>query len=649
MKIAVLFYWVFFGYGQLAAQQNLFSGRYNKQALSELLVPQHNWTPFPKRTDRQAWAKADSALLKGFVAEAEKYLTYDWPAIPATTSLLIVRTGDRDEYQAISFQKRIVLGALLLAEIYENKGRFIDPIINGVWSICEESFWGASAHLPKTKEAAGLADVSQPFVELFSAETAAYLSWVDYFLGDRLDAVSPQIRKRIYYEINKRIFEPAMAKHHPWMGINAAGRRPNNWNPWICSNWLNAALLLEKDAGKRTAMVSKILTVLDAFTNPYPQDGGCDEGPSYWNAAAASLYDNIVLLNQATNNAFTYLYGEEKIKNMGRYIYRAQISDSYFINFADADPQPGLSPGMIYRFGKDIGDNDMMKLGAYYRNTAKNNPLRFHYFRNFYALFLQQEFQQAPQALPLPADVWLPDLQVMTARDKEGSTSGFFVAAKGGNNDESHNHNDVGSFLVYYDGFPLLIDAGRGTYTARTFSPKRYEIWYNRSDYHNLPTIRGYTQPAGAAFAASDVTYKKGSTFSQLSLQLAKAYPDSAGIRNWQRTVRLARGKSISITDDFSLQQAGAITEHLLTCYPVEVQKQGELVIHYAPAGGVKKAFVLRYNPHQLQPEIEKLALTGMEDKGIKEKWGDSVYRINLRTLVPVAKGKIALVLEEKK
>src|SRR5215211_3022654 len=299
-KILSAFIPLLFFYG-LSAQKNLLSGKYSKEELSKLLIPHTQWTPFPKKSDRAGWSKADEGMMKAILNEAESYINYSWPSVPATKSLLIERTGDRNEYQNISFKKRDVLGTLLLAEIYENKGRFIDPIINGVWSICEESFWGASAHLPQTKEYAGLMDVSQPFVELFSAETATYLAWVDYFLGDKLDAVSPQIRKRIYYETNNRIFQPLMTRQHGWMTKNANGRPPNNWNPWICSNWLNSVLLLEKDETKRVAAVSKILSVLDEFVNPYPQDGGCDEGPGYWGAAGASLYDNIAMLNLASN------------------------------------------------------------------------------------------------------------------------------------------------------------------------------------------------------------------------------------------------------------------------------------------------------------------------------------------------------------
>ena len=631
-----------------AQTPDLLSGKFTKDQLKEILVPQARWVPFPKREDRAAWAKADTAMMQAYLKRAESYLTYQWPCIPATKSLLIERTGDRDQYQAISFQKREVLGTLLLAEIYENKGRFIDPIIDGVWSISEESFWGAPAHLPKTKAYSGLMDASRPFVDLFAAETATYLAWVDYYVGDKLDAVSPQIRKRIYDETNSRIFQPLLTQPHGWMTKTANGRGPNNWNPWICSNWLNATLLLEKDDEKRTASVHKLLDVLDEFVNPYPADGGCDEGPSYWGAAAASLYDNIALLNTASNGAFAYVYGDEKFRNMGRFIYRAQISERYFLNFADADPQPGMAATMIYRYGKAINDPDMMRFGAYYRKPDDGTIGKFHYFRNFYALFMQDEFNKAAQGLPLPQNVWLPDLQVFAARDKAGTTTGFYVAAKGGHNDESHNHNDVGNYVVYYDGQPLLIDVGRGTYTRKTFSDQRYDIWYNCSDYHNLPTINGKTQPPGPEFKASNVAYKAADSFTQFDVDMAKAYPKEAGVTRWQRTIRLNRGKSVQIGDVISLETANAVTQHLMTCYPAKVGKPGELLIHYKTKEGTVKDFVVSYNPAQMQASVEKVKLEAPEDRGIITKWGDTIYRINFTVLSPKTSDKFDLSVAVK-
>ena len=169
----------------------------------------------------------------------------------------------------------------------------------------------------------------------------------------------------------------------------------------------------------------------------------------------------------------------------------------------------------------------------------------------------------------------------MVARDEEGSTKGFYVAAKGGHNDESHNHNDIGNYVVYYDGQPLLIDVGRGTYTRKTFSDRRYEIWYNCSDYHNTPSVNGKTQPPGRQFSASDVQYKSARRYSQFDVDIAKAYPEDAAINSWKRTVRLNRTKNVTVTDAINLKQVNELTEHMMTCYPSEVRTPGELIIHY--------------------------------------------------------------------
>lgn len=634
-KLLFLLVFSLLGLSASAQQQQLLSGTYTNEVLKTKLIPHKKWKPFPEVGDRAAWSKADQEIMQQYLKDAESFIDYEWPYIPATKSLLIVRTGDRDEYQEISFKKRKVLGTLLLAEIYENKGRFIDPIINGVWSICEESFWGVPAHLPGSPEYAGLMNVAEPFVDLFSAETGTFLAWVDYFLGEKLDAVSPQIRKRIYYETNKRLFEPLMNKHHFWMTRGEDGRGPNNWNPWISSNWINTALLLEKDEQKRTDLVYKALQALDEFFDPYPEDGGCDEGPSYWGAAAASLFDNISLLNLATDHAFDYVYQNEKFKNMGKYIYRAQISPAYFLNFADADPQPKMSAEMIYRYGKAINDPEMMAFGAYYHEPEKQQNVRRHYFRNLFALFMQGEIEETKGELPLPKDVWLPDLQVMAARDKAGSTKGLYVAAKGGHNDESHNHNDIGNFVVYFDGHPLLIDVGRGTYTHKTFSDKRYDIWYNRSDFHNAPTVNGVTQSPGVQYKASAVTYKHGKSFAEFSLDLADAYPPEAGIEKWQRTVRLNRGKNVQIADEINLKTADKLTQHLMTCYPAEIKKPGELRVYYKSNEGIARDFIIQYSASQMQPSVEKIKLEAKEDQGIIEKWGDTIYRINFEVIAP--------------
>ena len=101
----------------------------------------------------------------------------------------------------------------------------------------------------------------------------------------------------------------------------------------------------------------------------------------------------------------------------------------------------------------------------------------------------------------IPACTWYPETEFCYLTNK----SGWFLATKGGFNNESHNHNDVGTFSLYVNTIPVLIDAGVGTYTRQTFSSERYTIWTMQSNYHNLPMINGVPQSFGQNYKATDV------------------------------------------------------------------------------------------------------------------------------------------------
>lgn len=92
-------------------------------------------------------------------------------------------------------------------------------------------------------------------------------------------------------------------------------------------------------------------------------------------------------------------------------------------------------------------------------------------------LFMPEAQTEEPKGKPFSA---LPNLQVFAWR-----RGGLYVAAKGGHNGESHNHNDIGNFIVYADGEPEIIDVGNCVYTAKTFGAERYELMNTRSSNHN--------------------------------------------------------------------------------------------------------------------------------------------------------------------
>ncbi|MBS1566518.1 MAG: heparinase II/III family protein, partial [Bacteroidetes bacterium] len=523
---------------------------------------------------------------------------------------------------------------LVMAESAEGRGRFTEQIMNGVWSICEESYWGIAAHVGIQKAGKGLPDVEEPTVDLFAAETASVMAWTDYFAGAALDKISPLIRKRIYYETNRRVLAPMLKAKYGYLGNGRTDAKLNNWAPWVMSNYITASLLLEKDQATRARYCSLAMHYVDQYINGLGEDGGCDEGPGYWNAAGACVFDALNILSDASAGKIN-IYHHPFIRKMGAYIYKTHIAGRYYINVADAHPEITPNPLMLFRFGQAMGDTTMMAFGSWVLHTYPSGNTFYETFFRTRGLFDQLALNactQYPAREPKEADAWFDDVQLMAARSAH-----LFLAGHGGNNGESHNHNDVGDFIVYADGYPVIIDVGSGTYTARTFGSERYSLWFNTSAYHNLPVVNGYQQKEGAAFAATAVQYQPGAPSTRLSMDIAKAWPAAAGIQSWQRTLTLDRKDVIRITDQFSLNTpVKSITQSFMTVADASADRPG-VIVFTLPNG---KTVNLLYDAARWQASKEKMMLTSPEDQGLIHGWHEhDIYRILLTAKAPAAKG----------
>jgi hypothetical protein len=238
---------------------------------------------------------------------------------------------------------------------------------------------------------------------------------------------------------------------------------------------------------------------------------------------------------------------------------------------------------------------------------------------------------------PLARDVWLAELQVMVARDRAGTADGFFLAAKGGHNEESHNHNDVGTLLAYLDGWPLLIDVGVETYTAKTFGPDRYDIWTMQSQWHNLPTVNGDIQRNGRAFTARDVHYSSTDEAATLQLDLAAAWPASAAIARWTRTISLQRGTAIVITDDYELTAARQPTVfNFITTRPIDLSTPGQVRLGAFPEAPSSRGAVLAYDAAALTAEVDIVEVT---DPMLRKSW-ERIFRIRLTERTATAQAR---------
>jgi hypothetical protein len=628
--------------------RNLLQKNFTPAGLAQVILPPGEWKPFP--TSPEEWKKIlPDSIIRQYIHGGEMCLKADFPNIPATVAMDFLRNGNRTRYENISFGKRVRLRALFMAESMEGKGRFLDAIVNGIWSISEESFWGVSAHLFLQKAGNGLPDVEEPVVDLFAAETAADLAWADYFVGRQLDSISPLIRRRIYSETNRRIFIPLQTAKYDWMGAGNPQVKLNNWDPWIMSNYLAAALLLEKNDERRLSYTWKAMQLTDQYINGLGEDGACEEGPTYWMYGPGSVLNVLDLLKSVSQGRID-IFHQPVIRNMAAYIYKTHIGGDYFVNVADAHPETTLDPVMIRRFGGQTGDAVMVHFGDWlYRRAADGNSLIrqvFHFTTELFDLAALHGMTgrgsedagrneaarrgrtegngRNEAAFHDIDDAWLPDVQLMVSR----MAGGLFVAAHAGNNGESHNHNDIGDLIVYKDGEPVIIDVGSGTYTSRTFSKDRYLLWFNTSAYHNLPVINGQEQPEGASYAAGNVVYQKNADGVIFRMNLEKAYPASAGINSWVRNIRAEKKGVITLTDSVRMEKPlRSLTQTFMTVCAADIGMPGKIV--FTTEHG--KTVTLQYDAKLFTVSKEPITLTTPEEAGLKDSWhGKVITRILL-------------------
>lgn len=599
-------------------ERNLLQNSVTKEQLKEALIMNGEWVPYPAYSDREGWnSLLNDEDRQTLINAGEKMLDYKWQVIRATDYLEYERSGERNIMQNPYEANRKAINMLMMAELAEGKGRFVDQLINGVFFSCEMTSWVLSAHLPRQSTKRSMPDWREQIIDLGSGNYGSMLAWVYYFFHDTFDKANPVISLRLRHELQERILDPYMENDREWwMAFHwKPGEIINNWNPWCNSNVLQCYLLLEEDREKLTDAVWRTMQSVDKFINFVKSDGACEEGTSYWGHAAGKMYDYLQILSDGTNGKVA-LFNNPMIRRMGEYISRSYVGDGWVVNFADASAKGGGDAPLIYRYGRAVGSEEMMQFAAYLlKGKRPTIPLGNDVFRTLQCVLLNKGLEQTRPAHNVPACTWYPETEFCYLTNN----SGWFLATKGGFNNESHNHNDAGTFSLYINNTPILIDAGVGTYTRQTFSSERYSIWTMQSNYHNLPMINGVPQRFGQEYKATNVVCKEKQRF--FSADISTAYPEEAAVNSWIRSYKL-ENKRLVITDKFSLKETRAANQvNFIVWGDIDISKAGKVIVKV----GEEQA-TLEY-PANFKATLETIELP---DTRLSNVWGKQIYRIVL-------------------
>ena len=624
--------------------------------------------PFSKASDRAAYETLPEDLKSRLLRCGEEKLGYSYPVIRATDYMRFKRDGDRAAFEALYFGKRNTLNDLIQAECMEHQGRFLDDIVNGIYAICEESAWQLPAHNSYIRDTPQfiLPDVTRPVMDLFACETGALLACAAYLLEEELNAVSPFILTCIEDNLRRRIVEPYLTAHFWWMGHD---KEPMcNWTVWCTQNVLltvflmpwntqmssllsapvhelcgDAPLFLPEgvDGSSVTlqAILCKAAESCDYFLKDYGTDGCCEEGAQYYRHAGLCLYGAMTVLNAVTGGHFASLFQWDKVRNIAAYILNVHVDDKYYFNFADCSPIAGRAGVREYLFGLATGQEDLCRFaakdfragqGQLHTDEVNGGNL----FYRMQTVFHYDELMRQDTAQPLShRDVYYPSVGLFLVH-----SDALSLAVKAGDNADSHNHNDTGSITLYKNGQPILADIGVETYTQKTFSPRRYEIWTMQSGYHNLPTICGLDEHDGAEYRAEDVSADLTGANPSISMELATAYPldelpagsDTAGALTYRRTVTLQKTENTVVLEDHT--NAGDVILNFITYDKPTMQESAADVTGDTASASVTGTLTvgdatLRWDGAELLA-IETLPIT---DARLQTAWDHDLYRIRLK------------------
>lgn len=499
---------------------------------------------------------------------ADRYRGEPYAQLTAGQYMAFVRTGDRGTMEAPYFQRRKKLIAALMGVCAGDEPQEdLDIVVDGLWLICEETTWVISAHNGGEHDGVEkrvpmpLPDPQRPYVDLFAAQTAMILSLVCELLAEELDEVSPLICRRVRDEIERRVIVPFETRDDFWW-LGIIRKDLCNWTPWIVSDVALAAQWCVLDKRRLCDLLERACKAMDRYMDAIPEDGGCDEGVGYWNMATGAVLDFLQLLERQLGS--WKFARTEKLKRMARFPLDMWLGGDWFANFGDCDAQPEVPGERLQYAGKRLDMPELIAFGARFRGAPTDAVMDTPQLWR-----LMNQLMAPPKDvgdIEPPDDAWLEDLQI-----RKVTRSGVTLVVKGGMNAGSHNHNDCGSFILFSGGEPQIVDAGNMTYTRKTFSDQRYQLWNIRSKYHNVPMIGGQEQAAGERHRAENVVSRSDG----LSLDIARAYPESAGVVALMRTLALQDDGVLLLTDEIELDSPRAVTESFLLRNQPQVEPDG--------------------------------------------------------------------------
>ncbi len=317
-----------------------------------------------------------------------------------------------------------------------------------------------------------------------------------------------------------------------WWAVSAS-----NWNPWCHGGVLSAIVAMSDRLGDDAKYaLDRLFPYLEYLYPDFVPDGAWKEGLSYHATTLHALSTWCETLETATG--IDYGYWDLPGMDITAYYGDALSGKGGSFNYGDDTSVVANYQAQAW-FAKKYNDPGLAQMR--YDHIAE-----YGFATDLYDLLMTRP-EMFGESDGMDRDLLYKNMNVVSMRSSwTDSSNGIFLAAKGGQNGDSHFHYDLGGFVMDVGGVRFAYELGRESYGITATDTETYQ-YKKRAEGHNTYVINPDEKPGQSGTAKAEVlrfeTKEKGGL---AVIDLANAY----SARKMQRGFMLTDDRQTVIIQD---------------------------------------------------------------------------------------------------
>lgn len=487
--------------------------------------------------DKKFWERVrTSEEFKWHIDEIKAVYNEAFKTEPRSHSAFDILNNDDKGLWRLQFDH--LQSSCLLALIYPDNEEYYNNLIRSVWAYLNDYTWAPLGHYTEFYYGVTPKDFDPGLIDIFAASASFALAEIKNLFKDRFPKL---LTDRITYEIKRHTIEPYLNRKFFWE------KHDNNWTA-VCTGAVGGVLIYE-DPELYYKCQKRLHDAMECYLASYKEDGMCVEGVGYW-AFGFGFFSSFALLERELTNGEVDWFSRPKVKEIAKFLQKTFLQKNIVVTYGDCSVKQNYQIGLPSLLRSVYGE-EIEPLPKSLGIVAKDNT-HLNFLLRSVLYYNEDNFSDD---ISSGVTYTAPNSCYIVKR-----TKCFGFSAKGGNNGESHNHIDVGSFILARNNKQIICDPGAGPYEDGYHTDRRYTFFHPSAAAHNIPILDGVCEDG---IRRDDVIIHYDSEKSCAYMDIKEAY----GVDFIKKAERkfYFEDEKITLSDNFEFTKEIQVTEHFVS------------------------------------------------------------------------------------